>query len=164
MYRCCLLFCFLFAAAVAPAQEPSITELLRLANAGEAGAQNEVGAYYSAVGGKKNLQTAISWLTKSAEQGNALGACNLGYHYGEGRGVKKSLLLMVMWVSIGETLDPLRCASERAVKLKPTDCDQEFGWFKAVIWLKAHPTLKNNFKQQPWLNDPDPEVSSKCHN
>ncbi|MFN0139135.1 MAG: tetratricopeptide repeat protein [Pyrinomonadaceae bacterium] len=159
---------FLFLSTTTFAQKQTFAELLALAKKGEAWAQNEVGLAYSWGGTstgervRPNSKRAIYWLKKSAEKGLPLGACNLGYHYGIGRGVTKNLVMMVKWVSIGEVLDPLRCGSEAAVRLKPSTCERDVGWQMAHEWLKAHPDLKNNFKQQPWLSDPVEDLSPKC--
>lgn len=135
-------------------QQESFPEMLKLAREGKAGAQNEVGLMYSiGEGVRRNRKKAVYWLRRSADQGFPLGACSLGYHYGHGWGVKRDRILMVKWVLIGEFLDPLRCGSEAAKLLKPSECQVARGKELAVAWLKAHPEHKNNFGEQPWMKD-----------
>jgi hypothetical protein len=148
-------------------QQESFPEMLKLAREGKAWAQNEVGLMYSSGEGvRRNRKKAVYWLRKSAHQGVPLGACSLGYHYGHGWGVKKDKVLMVKWVLIGEFLDPLRCGSEGAKLLKPSECQVARGEELAVAWLKAHPKHKNNFGEQPWIKDDlkkfEDERKKKC--
>lgn len=46
---------------------------------------------------EKDYQEAVSWLIKSANQGYAPAQCNLGYHYGQGLGVKQDFEQEVFW-------------------------------------------------------------------
>src|SRR5262245_45943306 len=69
-------------------QSASFLALLEKANKGSVDAQNEVGiAYSEGEGIKHDQRKAVYWFRKSAEQGYALGTCNLGLHYGMGWGV-----------------------------------------------------------------------------
>ncbi len=60
------------------------------ARAGDAGAQADVGyAYETGDGVAKDINQAVYWYRKSAENGNMYGQANLGYWYYQGQGVAK---------------------------------------------------------------------------
>jgi TPR repeat protein len=144
------------------AQQESFPDMLRLARQGKAWAQNEVGIMYSlGEGVRRDPRKAVYWLRKSANQGFPLGACSLGYHYGNGRGVKRNYVLMLKWVFIGEALDALRCGSEGAKQFKPSKCQIGKGWELAAAWLRARRELKNNFGEQPWLKASGSEAKNR---
>ena len=147
-------------------QQESFSSMLNLAREGKAWAQNEVGLMYSlGEGVKQDRRKAVYWLKKSAQQNFPLGACSLGMHYGYGWGVRRNFTIMLKWVFIGEILDPLRCGSDFAKPLNLSECQIEKGWDLAVAWLRAHPELKSNFGQRPWLEDSDSEnqkLKKKC--
>jgi TPR repeat protein len=66
--------------------------LFKLADAGDAEAQCELGFLYAKGRGvERSMETALAWLGKSAEQGNMLALSNLHLAYSEGMGVTKDL-------------------------------------------------------------------------
>ena len=81
----------LFVAATAAAQTNSINSaLLAQAQAGDAGAEEQVGfAYANGEGTSQDFAKAIIWYRKAAEQGEANAQYNLGAMYHEGQGVSK---------------------------------------------------------------------------
>lgn len=65
-------------------------EVLKLAEQGDAEAQNKVGMLYrDAIGVEKNDAEAVKWFRKSAEQGFADALCNLANMYYYGMGVEQ---------------------------------------------------------------------------
>ena len=59
--------------------EPYSLELVKRAEAGDAGAQKDLGAcYYSGFGVTQDYKEAVKWYTKSAEQGNGGGQERVG--------------------------------------------------------------------------------------
>lgn len=69
------------------------------AMAGDAAAQYELGnCYFEGKDGcKKDYKQAVNWFRKSAEQGNPLAQCNLGWCYETGNGVTKDYNQAVDW-------------------------------------------------------------------
>jgi hypothetical protein len=53
--------------------------------------------YANGSGVTKNLEQAVYWYKKAAEQGNAAAQCNLGVCYENGRGVERNLNQAVYW-------------------------------------------------------------------
>lgn len=53
-------------------------------------------------GVQKNDETAFYWLEKSAQQGMAMSADELGVMYGDGRGVKQDLVKSYVWIAFSE--------------------------------------------------------------
>lgn len=63
-------------------------------------AQNNLGLMYATGKGvAKNAETAVSWFSKSAEQGNVAAQYNLGLMYQNGYGVAKNAETAVSWYS-----------------------------------------------------------------
>ena len=64
------------------------SQLVKMAEAGNARAQNNLGdCYYEGKGVTQDYKEAVKWYRKSAEQGDWLGQGNLGKCYAEGKGV-----------------------------------------------------------------------------
>ena len=144
-----------FAYLVSFGQKEFSSNLLESSQRGDASAQNELAiAYSEGLGIKPSQRKAVYWFRKSAEQGYPLGVCNLGLHYGRGAGVRRNQTLMMKWVFVANALDGLKCQPGDYVELfKPSECQVEKGWEMALAWLKAHPDLKNNHDERPWLGD-----------
>jgi TPR repeat protein len=140
--------------SVAPtlAQSTSFLALLEKAKNGNVDAQNEVGiAYSEGKGVKPDQRMAVYWFRKSAEQGYAIGTCNLALHYSMGWGVKGNLTLMWKYIFAAHALDGLKCnPADVHPKFRKRHCSMEKGWELAVAWLKAHPDFKNDFGEKPW--------------
>jgi Sel1 repeat len=159
--RCWLII--LLAIALTPASSALAQEdeefspaLLAKAKAGNAVAQNELAiAYSEGLGVKPNQRTAVYWFRKSAEQGYAYGACNLGRHYGWGAGVRKDYVQALKWALVANSLHGLRCHPRDFVEaFKIGECQIEEAWALAVAWLRAHPKLENlDFGGKPWMKD-----------
>jgi TPR repeat protein len=134
-------------------QENSFLSTLNEARQGDFDAQNEAGVAYSEGRGvKPNQRKAVYWFRKSAEQGYAIGTCNLALHYGRGWGVPKNKTLLMKYVFAAHALDGLKCHPAAFIEyFKPTECQMEKGWELAVEWLRAHPKFRNNFDEQPWM-------------
>lgn len=76
----------------------SIDEIKRLAEQGDALAQNYWGkCYYEGKVVEKNYGEAVYWYRKSAEQGNADAQYNLGLCYARGNGAKQDYTEAVRW-------------------------------------------------------------------
>ena len=134
-------------------QDGSFLSLLEKAKQGDFDAQNEVGVAYSeGKGVKPDQKKAVYWFKKSAEQGYAIGTCNLALHYGRGWGVLRNKTLLMRYVFAAHALDGLKCHPAGYIEyFKPTECQIERGWELAVEWLRAHPDLTNNFDDKPWM-------------
>jgi uncharacterized protein len=73
-------------------------DLLAKANAGDAGAQYDLGLKYTKGDGvSKDVKEAVKWLVKSAEQGNADAQLSLGSLYIGGREVPKNSTESAKW-------------------------------------------------------------------
>jgi GAF domain/PilZ domain/Sel1 repeat len=76
----------------------TLTQLQRLAEAGDPLAQNALGLRYAqGEGVKLDEQEAANWFTKAAEQGNVAAQSKLGSLYWAGRGVPASLREAYFW-------------------------------------------------------------------
>ena len=79
--------------------EEEIKNLKKLAEQGDALAQNELSLlYYDGMGVEKNLELAFFWIQKSAEQGYAPAQHNLSRMYYNGEGIEKNLELAFYWI------------------------------------------------------------------
>lgn len=80
-------------------QKPfTVEKLLPLAEAGNAGAQNNLGVmYYEGESVPQDNQKAIYWWQKSAEQGNPYAQANLGLMYYKGKSVPQDNQKAVYW-------------------------------------------------------------------
>ena len=90
----------LFAALVAVAQNELVynERLERLADGGNAVAQNNLGIVYQQGSGvARDLEKAAYWFQKGAENGSAPAMSNLGAAYLNGKGVGRNLTLAVQW-------------------------------------------------------------------
>lgn len=74
-------------------------DLVVLANDGNAKAQYNLGARYaSGKGVDKNLENAVAWFSKAAEQGIAQAQYNIGLSYAKGLGVEQDLTVSQFWL------------------------------------------------------------------
>lgn len=146
------LFLLLVLNTPAFSQSDSFVSLLEKANAGNVDAQNELGiAYSEGKGIKPDQRKAVYWFRRSAEQGYAIGACNLALHYRMGWGVAGNVTLMWKYVFAAHALDGLKCnPADVPRRFTRRTCSMEKGWELAVAWLRAHPNFKNDFGKQPW--------------
>lgn len=90
----------LFMALVAVAQNELVynERLERLADGGNAVAQNNLGIVYQQGSGvARDLEKAAYWFQKGAENGSAPAMSNLGAAYLNGKGVGRNLTLAVQW-------------------------------------------------------------------
>jgi TPR repeat protein len=72
------------------AQAPSFAETKKLAEAGDAHSQSNLGSLYrEGKGAPKDEEEAVKWFRKAADQGNAEAQCKLGCMYFLGKGVPK---------------------------------------------------------------------------
>ena len=78
--------------------EESTRELRKLAQGGDASAQNELGLlYYEGRGVVQNHRKAKEWFDKAVEQGHAGAQVNLGTLYLHGDGAPKSSQMALFW-------------------------------------------------------------------
>jgi Sel1 repeat len=151
-----LSFLMLFLIAPVRAQiedEAYFQRRLEEAKQGDAGAQDDVGTLYAEGRGvKRDDRAAVYWLKKSAEQGNRLGTCNLALQYARGQGVARNPVLALKWSLISHALDQLKCFPDDFVDaLKPSRAQIKKSAKLALVWLRSHPDLKNEFGESPWL-------------
>lgn len=152
-----LLLLTLFLIAPAKAQtddEANFQRLLAEAKQGDAGAQDDVGVMYAEGRGvERDYQKAVFWLKKSAEQGDRLGTCNLALQYARGQGVAPNPVLALKWSLISHALDQLKCFPDDFIdKLKPSDAQMRQAARLAIVWLRSHPKLTNEFGSRPWFD------------
>lgn len=116
-----------------------VARLIAKAERGDANAQNTLAYYYS--GGQlvempvqQDFAEATRWSRRAAEQGDAVGQCNLGVAYRSGRGVEKDDIEAARW---------FRLAAEQGVAVAqfnlalmylvgegvPKDVEQAVRWF-----------------------------------
>ena len=82
----------------------SLSELQRVADAGNAVAQNELGVRYATGDGVKvDEHEAIQWFTKAAEQGNPTAQFRLGSFYWSGRGVPQNITQAYFWTVLARS-------------------------------------------------------------
>jgi TPR repeat protein len=80
--------------------EESTKELRKLAQRGDATAQNELGLlYYEGKGVPQNHNKAKEWFDKAVEQGHAGAQVNLGTLYLRGEGAPQSSQMALFWFS-----------------------------------------------------------------
>lgn len=74
---------------------------LKMAERGDAEAQNNLGVIYAKGHGvAQDYKQAAYWYKKAAEQGHAGAQHNLGFVYAEGQGVTQDLKLAYIWSSL----------------------------------------------------------------
>jgi tetratricopeptide (TPR) repeat protein len=82
---------------------PDVTNVYRVESESPSGQQdawqdNRTGdQFYYGRGVTKNDISAVYWYRKAAEQGSAVGQCNLGFMYAHGYGVAKDYMQAVAW-------------------------------------------------------------------
>lgn len=88
--------------------EPYIEEIREKAAKEDAEAQNQLAvAYYTGIGVKKDLEKAISWWTRAAENGSGRANSMIGTMYYQGTGVKKNIIEAIKyWHLAAEKKDP----------------------------------------------------------
>lgn len=80
----------------------AVAELQGRADAGEAAAQMELASRFEAGEGvAKDMQVALKWYVKSAEQGNVTAQLELGKIYIRGRGVRRNSSEAAKWFMMG---------------------------------------------------------------
>ena len=81
--------------------DPTLTELRRQAEQGDASAQFNLGVrYVVGLGVLHDYQEAVSWYRKAAEQGYAGAQDNLGVRYADGKGVPQDYVQAHKWVNL----------------------------------------------------------------
>lgn len=127
----CLLFCLLGLCIYAQ-DYSDFAELKSKAESGDINAQSKLGAFYYS---EQNYSEAIKWLTKAAENGDAVAQFNLAICYSNGQGVPKDDM---------ETLTWIQKAAEQGLK----EAQYNLGFYyyngiivpqdysKAIIWYK----------------------------
>lgn len=84
--------------------DAAITEILPLAEQGNALAQTIMGTMYSQGQGMvQNYTEAVRWYRLSAEQGNSDAQALLGIMYIEGHGVQQNIVQGLAWIKIAES-------------------------------------------------------------
>ena len=130
-----------------------LAEYQAAARTGDSSAQNELGIILAEGQGiNANNRMAVYWFRRSATGGNGYGACNLGLHYACGGGIRKDRVLALKWIFIGHSLDSLHCHPEDFLpSLRLRRGQIRMAWAAAVVWLRAHPNLTNDFGDHPWF-------------
>jgi GAF domain-containing protein len=134
--------------AVSPSSKPSpaavdtatLTQLQRLAEAGDPLAQNALGLRYAqGEGVKLDEQEAARWFTKAAEQGNVAAQSKLGSLYWAGRGVQASLREAYFWTILARaggdkgSKELAKFIAGRMSRAQAVQIEQD-----ADIWLQRH--------------------------
>ena len=80
------------------AKGEDLSQVIRLANQGNAQAQSNLGVmYYEGKGVRQDYQKAVEWYTKAANQGDADAQHNLGLRYYNGEGVRQDYQKAFEW-------------------------------------------------------------------
>jgi uncharacterized protein len=125
---------FLANAAAQNEPVPSLPDLMKQAQAGDAGAQAELGrAYEDGKGVPQSDELAVEWYRKSAEQGNARAENSLGGLYWGGRGVARDREEAVRWYKRAAKLGLAEGAYNVAISYYngegvPYDLDLAYAW------------------------------------
>ena len=127
------------------AQTPAADALRVRAEAGDAGAQNDLGFRY-AIGRvvPQDHAEAVRWFRLAAEQGLALGQFGLGLMYATGEGVPQDYVLAHMWYNLaasratGEARDQFVENRDRVARRMTAEQVAEAQRL-AREWAAAHP-------------------------
>ena len=134
------------AQAPEPAQDDSIEALRTRANAGDAGAQYNLGVMYdNGRGVPEDDVEAAAWYRKAAEQGYAAAQFNLGLSYINGRGVPQDDVEAYKWFNLATTYADAKGQRERFAEARdraaePLTPEQRAeGQKLSREWFEAHP-------------------------
>ena len=114
---------------------------LKLAEKGDAVAQNEIGEYYADGGGGKfspRYMTAFAWWEKAAQNGNARALTNIGAAWYAGNGVKRNgPKAVAYWLEAAKRGDPeaqylMGQAYSGGISVLPDVNTAVFWWDKAA--------------------------------
>ena len=87
-----------------PEYQTTLRKNLPLAQEGNAIAQYNVGTmYYEGLGVDDNIDEALTWFRRSADQGYARAQSRLGYIYADGDEVRQDYALAVKWFQLAAT-------------------------------------------------------------
>ena len=110
--------------------ETAVKELLPLAEAGDAQAQQNLGSMYTeGKGVPKDYAEAIKWFRKAAAQGNALGQFNLGVMYHRGYGLQKNNVQAYAWTGIAAAngnADAVQVRNYLEIQLTPNKLEEAY--------------------------------------
>lgn len=143
---------FLICAAAQNAPAPSSQELMQRAQAGDAGAQAELGrAYQDGNGVPQSDELAAEWYRKSAEQGNAGAQNSLGVMYSLGQGVTQDKAEAVRWYKKAAKQGLAQGAYNVAISYyngegMPGDMDLAYAWM-VVANARGDPQASEELKR-----------------
>ena len=109
---------------------------IEAAKNGDPKAQNVIGICYSeGTGVEKNLETAVYWFRKAAEQGYGVGEYNLGLRYQQGEGVEKDYEQALYWYRKAAGQGMVNAMNNLGVMYKygqgvKKDYEQAAAWYK----------------------------------
>ena len=126
-----------------------LADLRARAEAGDATAQNNLGAMYAeGLGVPQDDAEAVAWYRRAAEQGDARAQYNLGGMYAEGLGVPPDAVEALMWLTIAaarstgvEREQMVTARAAVAARMTPTDVREAHR--RAQAWPAAHPGMRN---------------------
>ncbi len=99
--------------------ETAYKEMLRLAQAGNARAQFNLGVmYYNGVGVPQDYAEAAKWYKKAAEQGRSKAQNNLGHMYASGQGVPQDYIRAYLWWNLAAAQGDQHAAYNRDIMAK----------------------------------------------
>ena len=88
------------------------------------------------IGTPPDADTAVSWYLKSAQNGNAMAAYNMGCCYRHGDGVKKNGAKAVEWYEMGAEIGDTDCMVCIAYMYEKGKCGLKKDLSKAADWYK----------------------------
>jgi TPR repeat protein len=124
----------------------------RLADQGDATAQNNLGVlYHKGQGVPQNYTEAVKWYRMSADQGYALAQYNLGIMYYQGQGVPQNYTEAVKWYRMSADQGHAQAQYSLGVMYEqgqgvPQDYVQAHMWFNLAASQGAELAFKNRDK------------------
>jgi TPR repeat protein len=121
-------------------QAKILTDLLKLADQGDADAQWQMGVrYHNGEGVPHDDAQATQWFLRAAEQGHVNAQATLGAYYWEGRGVPRDLSKAYFWSAIALTEGDMNSKSRlEGLASQMTQEQVSDTLQQAEVWIRTH--------------------------
>lgn len=122
------------------AQPKSLSDLRKLADAGDADAQWQMGVrYHDGEGVPEDDAQAVRWFQRAAEQGNVAAQGALGAYYWRGRGVSADLSKAYFWSRIAMAQgDEISKSRIEGLSSQMTREQVDAARQQAEVWIRGH--------------------------
>ena len=122
-------------------QPPQVSELLKVADQGDASAQSALGYMYrEGLGVPEDHAEAVRLYRLAAEQGHAYSQSALGMMYAEGDGVPEDIVLAYMFYNLAEAQGQENAQVNKGViEQRMTRAQIAEAQRLSTEWLEAHP-------------------------